>query len=69
MSHPTLERHVPSATCQVGATLNGRGTPGRAIDLVPALKLNWAAQVLGGIVGAIGAACLGAGSSAAYSHV
>jgi len=41
--------------------LTGVLQDGPKIDLVPALKLNWAAQVLGGLVGAMGAACLGAG--------
>ena len=41
--------------------LTGVLQDGPQISLVPALKLNWAAQVLGSIVGAIGAACLGAG--------
>lgn len=44
--------------------LEGILQDGAQIQLVPALKLNWIAQVLGGIVGAIGAASLGAGLGA-----
>lgn len=41
--------------------LTGVLQDGPQIDLVPTIKLNWVAQVLGSLIGAIGAACLGAG--------
>jgi hypothetical protein len=41
--------------------LEGVLQDGPQIDLVPVLKLNWTAQVLASIVGALGAASVGAG--------